>query len=282
MQTVQRNKYSLEYDSHHSKFVLRLIVQLLEVCLFSWLPLFDCNQKTPSSSSGIHLCFNRSTFWLTSTEQKFANIKSSRSIQSKLIWSTSALLWKTVSSMVNVRSVLPKTNSSLPFAAKMCCFEFCNVALVACCIVSYSVRYYNVSVAPVSITNLACILFTLTLIYKPDSSNDDPTQIDPFGLQTGWSLLSILMVIFTWPLLLIWTVTLNVTFLVASISKHLSVTWFSVVIFTSARGFSYLQLFNFISHEINVSLHWLHPYLHRCLTCFHCCHWSCLLCFWDS
>lgn len=89
-----------------------------------------------------------------------------------------------MSSMV-VRSVLPKTNNSPPFAAKICCFEFCNVALVVCCIVSYSVSDYNVSVAPVSITNLACILFTLTLIYKPASSNDDPTPIDPFGLQTG-------------------------------------------------------------------------------------------------
>lgn len=86
MQKVQRNKYSLEYGSHPLKFVLRLIVQLLEVCLFSWLPFFDCNpQKNPLPGSGILLCFDKSTFWLTSTEQEFANIKSNRIIQSKLI-----------------------------------------------------------------------------------------------------------------------------------------------------------------------------------------------------
>lgn len=63
----------------------------------------------------------------------------------------------------------------------MFCFEFCNFGLVACGIVSYSVRDNNVSVAPVPTKHLTCIPFTLTLMYKPGSSNDDPTPVDPFG-----------------------------------------------------------------------------------------------------
>lgn len=111
--------------------------------------------------------------------------KSNPSIPSAFIWATSESLWITIPSMVNVRSALSKTNNSPSFAAKMFCFQFCSTGLVACGIGSYSVC----NAATMSTKTLACNPCTLTLMYKPASYNDESTPIDPFSLQTGWTLL---------------------------------------------------------------------------------------------
>lgn len=89
-----------------------------------------------------------------------------------------------MSQMVNVRFVLPNSSNSPPFSAKMFCFEFGNIGLVSYGIVSYSVCVNNVSIALVSTKTLASIPCTLTLMYKPAFTSDDPTPIDPFGVQT--------------------------------------------------------------------------------------------------
>lgn len=73
----------------------------------------------------------------------------------------------------------------MPFAAKKFCLEFCSLGLVPCGIVSNNVFDLNVSVAPVSTKSLACIPCILIVMYKLDSSNDDPMPIDPLGLQNG-------------------------------------------------------------------------------------------------
>lgn len=155
-----------------------------------------------------------------------------------------------------------------PFAAKMFCLEFCSLGLVPCGIVSNNVFDINVRVAPVSTKSLACIPCILILMYKLDSSNDDPMPIYQLGLQNCWTLLltdlldSFLELLCSLSLGCFCTVMRNLTFLVTSRTTNWFASCLSFVTFTVGLLYLhlYLQFVNFISQSIRVSLNGLHSF----------------------